>query len=63
MCVSYLVHLPIGAISHQLNQLKDASRILERQRKHSGIIRMNRTNRSINLYIQLKIMFEIVFRC
>ncbi len=49
MCASYLVHLPIGAISHQLNQLKDASRILERQRKHSGIIRMNRTNRSINL--------------
>lgn len=41
VCASYLVHLPVGAISHQLNQLKDASRILEKQRKHGGISGMN----------------------
>lgn len=32
--VSYLVDLPIGAISHQLDQLKDASRILERPKEN-----------------------------
>lgn len=57
MCISYLVDLPIGAVSYQLNQFKDASRILERQRKHDGI-RINRTNRNINSYIQLKIVLK-----
>lgn len=31
LSVSYLIHLSVGAISHQLNQLKDASRILEKK--------------------------------
>lgn len=35
---SYLVHLAVGAISYQLNQVKDARRILQMQRKHSGRI-------------------------
>lgn len=30
---SYLVHLPVGAISNQFDQLKDTSWVLRRKRK------------------------------
>ncbi len=33
MCVDYLVHLTVGSISNDFNQLKDASWILVKEHK------------------------------
>lgn len=48
--VSYLEYLPIGAVSHRLNELKDANRILERQRKQRRLLEWIRIYRTLNTF-------------